>query len=108
MLNNIIIEKTCPLGSECEAAGVTSEGKPYIKRCAWYTEVQGIDQQGNRQDQMKCAMEWMPILTLEMAGTNRGQTEAIESLRDESVRATSAVRSTLEKAMYGNQQSIEG
>lgn len=71
---------TCPLGSKCEEI---KDNK--IHRCAWYVEIQGTDQQGNNHDKSQCSMAWMPILQIEMAGTNRGQTEAITSFRDEMV-----------------------
>jgi len=73
---------TCPLGSTCEKI-VGNE----IHRCAWYTEVMGTNPQtGEPLNQTKCAIAWMPILQIETAMTNRGQTEAICSLRDETAK----------------------
>ena len=69
---------TCPLGSKCEEA---KDG--YVERCAWYVQLSGTDAQGKDHDSWKCSIAWQPILQLEMAGTNRGQTAAIESLRNE-------------------------
>ena len=71
---------TCPLGSECREI---RDNKVY--QCRWYVEIAGTDMQGNEHNEWKCAIAWMPILQLEMAGTNRGQTQAIESLRNETV-----------------------
>ena len=76
---------TCPLGSKCEEINVVDK---CIDRCAWYVEIVGVDQQGNDHNESKCAMAWQPILSLEMAGTNRGQTEALTSFRDEVVKGT--------------------
>ncbi len=76
------VEFFCPLGSTCEEAvdGV-------IKRCAWYTKMVGLDPNtGKEIDDWACAMAWMPMLQVEMSKTNRGQTEALESLRNETVK----------------------
>ena len=76
------VEFFCPLGSTCEEAvdGV-------IKRCAWYTKMVGLDPNtGKEVDDWACSMAWMPMLQVEMSKTNRGQTEALESLRNETVK----------------------
>ena len=76
------VEFFCPLGSTCEEAvdGV-------IKRCAWYTKMVGLDPNtGKEVDDWACAMSWMPMLQVEMSRTNRGQTQALESLRNETVK----------------------
>jgi hypothetical protein len=76
------VELSCPLGSECE----TVEGK-VIKRCAWYTRIVGLDSNtGKEVDEWSCSMSWMPLLQVEMANTNRGQTKALESFRNETVK----------------------
>ena len=76
------IIETCPLGSTCEKA---VDGA--IHRCAWYVEVQGMNPQtGEPVNDKKCAITWMPLLQIEAAMTNRGQTEAICSMRDESLK----------------------
>jgi hypothetical protein len=43
-------------------------------------------QTGEQINDKKCAIAWMPLLQIETAMTNRGQTEAICSMRDESMR----------------------
>jgi hypothetical protein len=76
------VEFFCPLGSTCEEAvdGV-------IKRCAWYTKMVGLDPNtGKEIDDWACAMSWMPMLQVEMSNTNRGQTQALESFRNETVK----------------------
>jgi hypothetical protein len=76
------VEFFCPLGSTCEEAvdGV-------IKRCAWYTKMVGTDPNtGKEVDDSACSMAWMPMLQVEMSKTNRGQTEALESMRNETVK----------------------
>lgn len=76
------VKTFCPLGSECESV---TDG--HIARCAWYTKVIGTDPNtGNEVDDWACAMSWMPMLQVEMASTNRGQTAALESFRNETVK----------------------
>jgi len=69
----------CPLGSECE--GIKNNQQ---FRCAWYTHLVGQNPQGGPPiDEWKCAMAWMPLMLVENAQTNRGQTAALESFRNE-------------------------
>ena len=76
------VELTCPLGCECET---TRDNK--IVRCAWYTKLVGLDPNtGKEVDDWSCAIAWMPILQVEMSKTNRGQTQALESFRNETVK----------------------
>lgn len=78
------IEITCPLGSKCEEI---RDNKLY--RCAWYTHIVGKDPQSEAQvDSWKCAIAFMPMLQVEMSQTNRGQTQAMNSFRDEMVKTT--------------------
>jgi len=76
------VVRTCPLGSKCEEA---KDGK--IHRCAWYTRIAGTNpQDGSQTDDWECAITWMPILQIEMSNTNRSQSAALESFRNESVK----------------------
>lgn len=76
----VIVE--CPLGGQCEKT--TDEG---LHRCAWYVNLRGQDPQSNQEiDEWRCSMAWMPVLLTENAMTNRGQTAALESFRNESVK----------------------
>lgn len=69
---------TCPLGSKCEEI---KDNK--LHRCSWYTQLQGINPQTNEPiNTWNCSLAWMPILLVENAGTNRGQTAALESFRN--------------------------
>lgn len=53
----------------------------------WYTCLAGENPQtGEIIDEWKCSMAWMPIMLVENANTNRGQTAALESFRNEAVR----------------------
>ncbi len=76
------IKIICPLGCECEKA---IDG--YVQRCAWYVKLTGKDPQSNKEiDEWGCSMSWMPIMLTEVAQTNRGQTHALESFRNEVIK----------------------
>ena len=88
------VEFFCPLGSTCEEAvdGI-------IKRCAWYTKMVGLDPNtGKEVDDWACSMSWMPMLQVEMSKTNRGQTEALESLRNETVKGQAEFNSLVKQS----------
>ena len=88
------VEFTCPLGSECEEI---KNNKIY--RCMWYTKVVGEDPNtGETVDDWSCAISWMPTLQLEMSRTNRGQTAALESFRNETVKGQSEFIQLIAKA----------
>ncbi len=75
------IKTTCPLGSQCEEIKDNQ-----MHRCAWYTNIQGKDPQSEKYiDKWECAIAFMPMLQIEMSQTNRGQTAALESFRNETV-----------------------
>ena len=53
----------------------------------WYTMIAGTDPNtGKLVDEWTCAITWLPTLQIEMANTNRGQTAAMESWRNETVK----------------------
>ncbi len=73
------IKQTCPLGNDCETIKDNQ-----IYRCRWYIALKGKDPQSEKEiDEWGCAMSWLPILLVENAQTNRGQTQALESFRNE-------------------------
>lgn len=76
----IEVKLTCPFGSTCEEIidGV-------IHRCRWFIELEGIKADGEMTKQRDCAIAVMPMLQIEVAMTNRGQTAALESLRNETI-----------------------
>jgi len=76
------VDFSCPLGSKCEE---TKDGK--ILRCAWYIKMEGTDPNtGKEINDSGCAIAWMPTLQIETSRTNLGQTEALESFRNETVK----------------------
>jgi hypothetical protein len=67
---------------------------PLIKKdcvgltCAWYTRVQGYDMNSGAQvDSYECAIAWMPMLLIENSGMQRQTGAAVESFRNEMVKA---------------------
>jgi hypothetical protein len=89
----IEVEYTCPLGSTCEEV---KDGK--IMRCAWYTKVMGKDPQSTEDiENWACAISWMPTMMVEMSQTNRGQTAALESFRNETVKGQAEFNSLVKK-----------
>ena len=73
---------TCPLGSECEEI---KDNK--LHRCMLYTKIVGRDANtGDMVDDWSCAISWMPTLQVEMSQTNRSQSAALESFRNETVK----------------------
>ncbi len=94
------IKTTCPLGSQCEEIKDNQ-----LHRCAWYTNIKGKDPQSEEIiDKWECAIAFMPMLQIEMAQTNRGQTNALCSFRDEMIKTNEqalAIQSA--KLMIGEQ-----
>lgn len=87
------VEFICPLGCECE----TTRDKKII-RCAWYTKMVGLDPNtGKEIDDWACSMSWMPMLQVEMSNTNRGQTKALESFRNETVKGQKEFNNLIKK-----------
>lgn len=67
---------------------------PLIKKdcvgltCAWFTRVQGFDiNTGNQVDEFQCAISWLPMLLIENSGQQRQTGAAVESFRNEMVKA---------------------
>jgi hypothetical protein len=84
-------ELTCPLGSVCEEP---KEG--LIRKCRWFVTILGKHPQtGKDVEESGCAMQFMPLLQIEVAQTNRGQTQALESFRNEMVKSQAIFNSLL-------------
>lgn len=66
-------------------------------KCAWFTRVQGFDKNtGKEVDEYQCAIAWMPMLMVENSGTQRETGAAVESFRNEMVRANETTAKLLE------------
>jgi hypothetical protein len=57
-------------------------------KCAWYTQVRGINPNtGQEIDEWGCAVSWMPVMSIEVAQKQYQTGAAVESFRNEVVRA---------------------
>lgn len=88
--------KMCPLlKSACREHG-----------CAWYIQVRGTHPQtGEYVDQYDCSMVMMPLLLIENSQQQRQTGAAVESFRNEMVRANEASMQMLAHSVHA---SIEG
>jgi hypothetical protein len=65
-------------------------------QCAWFARVQGVDTNTGKQvDEYQCAIAWMPMLLIENSGQQRQTGAAVESFRNEMVRANEATTRAL-------------
>lgn len=72
-------EANCPLDAfkPCRKLG-----------CAWFMKIQGVHPQtGAPVEEWACAMAWLPILMIENSQQQRQTGAAVESFRNEVVRA---------------------
>jgi len=77
-MNDLPVKMACPLGVECREVKDN-----VIHQCTWLVNIQGKHPQSEEVvDEYRCSMAWMPILLVENAQTNRGQTEALEGFRN--------------------------
>lgn len=59
--------------------------------CAWFTQVRGTNpQSGQEVDEYACAIAWLPMLTIENSQQQRQTGAAVESFRNEMVKANKA------------------
>lgn len=57
-------------------------------QCAWITQIRGVNPNtGEDVDEWKCAISWLPMLTIENSQQQRQTGAAVESFRNEVVRA---------------------
>ena len=86
----IEIKDNCPL----------NKFKPCKKlECAWYSHMRGTDpNSGKEVDDFACAIAWLPMLLIENAAQSRQSGSAIESFRNEMVKANKASQELLMSA----------
>lgn len=59
-------------------------------KCAWFTHVRGLNPNtGQEVDEWLCAITWMPLMAIEIAQKENQTGAAVESFRNEVVRANS-------------------
>jgi hypothetical protein len=91
------INITCPLGSQCEEIKNNQ-----VHRCAWYTKIIGKNPNGEDVNDWGCAIAFMPMLQIEMSQTNRGQTAALESFRNETAEGQKQFNNIMSKRVLTN------
>jgi hypothetical protein len=65
-------------------------------KCSWYMHVRGMDPNtGTDVDHWSCAVTWMPMLTIENSQQQRQTGAAVESFRNEMVKANEASQELL-------------
>lgn len=75
--------------------------------CAWFTQVRGHNPNtGAEVDEWACAVAWLPILLIENSQQQRQTGAAVESFRNEMVRANQASQQVLLAA--ADRRLIEG
>lgn len=84
------IKYVCPFGKKCEDIKKV-KGEPVLFRCRWYIKVRGKHpQEDTIIDNWDCALVWQVTATLSVAQTNRGTVRAIETWRNEMLKAIEA------------------
>ena len=57
-------------------------------KCAWFSQLRGTNPNtGKEVDEWGCAIAWMPVLTIENSQQQRQTGAAVESFRNEMVKA---------------------
>lgn len=57
-------------------------------KCAWYTHVRGMNPNtGQEVDEWSCAINWLPMMIIENSQQQRSTGAAVESFRNEMVKA---------------------
>jgi hypothetical protein len=75
---------------------------PLIKKdciglqCSWFTQVRGTNPNtGKEVDEWACAISWLPILLIENSQQQRSTGTAVESFRNEMVKANESAQQAL-------------
>lgn len=97
----------CPLmGGACVEDGAIRDGE--LVACRFWVTVQGQHPQtGKTISNGDCAMAWTPVLLIENSKVNRETGAAVESFRNEMVRANESSQQIL-LAAAGASKLIEG
>lgn len=71
--------------------------------CAWFCQMRGSDpNSGKEVDDYACAVAWLPMLLVENAGMSRQTGAAVESFRNEMVKANQSSQNLLKVAAEMN------
>lgn len=72
-------------------------------QCSWFTQIRGINPNtGNDVDEWGCAITWMPFLMIENSQQQRQTGAAVESFRNEVVRANAENKQLYLQSNDGN------
>jgi hypothetical protein len=78
-------------------------------KCSWYTQVRGMNPQtGEPVDEWGCAITWLPMLTIENSQQQRSTGAAVESFRNEMVKANESNLNILSAAAQMLHHASEG
>ncbi len=76
-------------------------------QCAWFTQVRGHNPNtGKDVDEWSCAVVWLPVLLIENSQQQRSTGAAVESFRNEMVKANESSQQAL-LAMAAKQSVLE-
>ncbi len=65
-------------------------------QCAWFTQVRGHNPNtGKEVDEWACAITWLPVLLIENSQQQRSTGAAVESFRNEMVKANESSQQAL-------------
>lgn len=71
--------------------------------CAWFCQMRGTDpNSGKEVDDYACAIAWLPMLLIENASQGRQTGAAVESFRNEMVKANYSAQNLLKVAAEMN------
>lgn len=93
----IEVKKNCPLANfePCKQLD-----------CAWFMKIRGKNpQSGEDFDEWGCAITWLPVLLIENGRQQNGTSAAVESFRNEMVKANELSQKVLLAAAKVPQQS---
>jgi len=77
-------------------------------KCAWMTKVAGYDiNTGKEIEDYRCAIGWLPALLVENSGMQRQTGAAVESFRNEMVKANDAAQQLMLAATNPHQILLE-
>lgn len=100
-------EIICPLmGCECVEDGAIKDNK--LVKCRFWINVQGQNPNtGETVNHFDCAIAWMPVLMIENSQQQRQTGAAVESFRNEMVKANETNAQVLLEASI-NRKQIRG
>ena len=76
-------------------------------KCAWFMKVEGYDiNTGKRVDEWNCSMALLPMLLIEKSGQQRQTGAAVESFRNEMVKANETNIQVLAASVGVNMKSV--